>query len=77
MELIHRGTYASREQKLPILQTVSIKLDTLKWLLQIAWEMKVLKNTHYALIAPLLVTEGKIIGGWIKQLTENSRRANV
>lgn len=58
--------FASRQQKLPLLQNASIKMDVLKWLVQTAWELKAIDNKQYASLAPSLISSGKMIGGWIK-----------
>lgn len=65
-ELTITAGYLSREQKLPILQKISIKLDLLKILLRIAWETKCLNNNKYQILTSQLIEIGKMLGGWIK-----------
>jgi len=75
-EILLVAGFAGREQKLPLLQKASVKLDVLKWLLQTAWELKVVSNVQYGQLARSIVSAGKMIGGWIKSLMEENRRAN-
>ncbi|MEK7134943.1 MAG: four helix bundle protein [Patescibacteria group bacterium] len=50
-----------------------MKLDLLKFFLQISWEVKVLDNKKFILLSEKLNEIGKMIGGWLRQLTkENS-----
>jgi len=64
--------FTGSDQKRQLLKQASVKLDLLKWLLQTAWEMKVMSNGQYSQLAPLIVSAGKMIGGWIKDLEQRS-----
>ncbi len=66
IELTITAGYLPREQKLPVLQKISIKLDLLKILLRIAWETKNFNNNRYQLLTSQLIEIGKMLGGWIK-----------
>lgn len=66
IELTITAAYLTREQKLPILQRISIKLDLLKIMLRIAWETKCLNNNKYQLLTSQLIEIGRMLGGWIK-----------
>lgn len=59
--------YAVREQKPTIMAKASVKLDLLKFFLQVAWELKSLDNKQYAQIIGPIHEIGKMLGGWIKQ----------
>jgi len=60
--------YLNKEQKLPVLQKSSGKLDLLKFFLQMSWEMKILDNKKYILISGHLDEIGKMLGGWLRGL---------
>ena len=60
--------YANKAQKIPVVQKASSKLDTLKFFLQLSWEMKALDNKKFATLSAPLVETGKMLGGWLKQL---------
>jgi len=66
LELIITAGYLPREQKLPILQKTSVKVDLLKILLRISWETKCLDNNKYQSHTSQLLEIGKMLGGWIK-----------
>jgi len=68
IELIIKATYSDKVEKLVSLKNASVKLDLLKFFLQIAWEIKSLDNKKYILISEKLDEIGKMLGGWIKVL---------
>lgn len=72
IELILTAGFASKEHKSPVIQKASIKLDTLKYFIQLVWELKSLDNKQFAEISTPLVEAGKMLGGWQKQLTKQT-----
>jgi hypothetical protein len=71
-ELILTAGFAARANKLLIVQKASIKLDTLKYFLQMAWDLKILDNKKYIEISTPLVEAGKMLGGWQRQLIKET-----
>ena len=72
LELIITARYLPQNQKMPLLQKASLKLDLLKFFLQVSWEIKTLDTKKYILLSKMLEEIGKILGGWQKQATKNS-----
>jgi hypothetical protein len=72
IELILTAGFAAKNHKLAIVQKASIKLDAVKFFLQIAWELKALDNKKFAAISVPLVEIGKMLGGWQKQLLKET-----
>ena len=68
IELIIKASYSDKLEKLISLKNASVKLDLLKFFLQIAWEIKSLDNKKYIKIYEKLNEVGKMLGGWIKSL---------
>jgi hypothetical protein len=66
-ELILTASYTAKDQKGPVIQRASVRLDTLKFFLQIGWELKALDNKKFAELSQPLVEVGKMLGGWQKQ----------
>ena len=71
-ELILTASYTAKEQKWPIIQRASVRLDTLKFFLQIGWELKALDNKKFAELSQPLVEIGKMLGGWQKQAVKQT-----
>jgi len=75
IEVVEATLIASRlpkNQKLPSLEKASAKLDSAKFFLQIAWEIKALDNKKYVLISEQLNEVGRMLGGWLRQATSRS-----
>ncbi len=68
IELVLIATYASKEQKSILVQKASVKLDTLKYFLQITWELKAIDSKRFAALSAPISEAGKMLGGWRKQL---------
>lgn len=72
VELIFTATYLGKEQKLPFLQQAAAKLDLVKFFFQILWEIKALDNKKFITLSEKLNGIGKMLGGWIRQITPPS-----
>jgi len=68
IELIIKASYSDKLEKFISLKNASVKLDLLKFFLQITWEIKSLDNKKYILISEKMNEIGKMLGGWIKAL---------
>lgn len=66
------ASYLSREKKLPVVRHAAAKLDLLKFFLQVAWEIKTLDNKKYITLSERLDEIGKMLGGWLKQLSKEN-----
>jgi hypothetical protein len=72
VSLTFSALYSKSEQKFNMVSEAGIKLDLVKFLLRIAWEIKALDNKKYAAISEQLDEIGRMIGGWARQLKRNS-----
>jgi len=68
IELTLAATYSGREQKAAVVERASLKLDLLKYFVQIAWELKALDNQKFGALSQPLGEAGKMLGGWRKGL---------
>lgn len=67
-ELIIGGSYLDKLEKLIYLKRASVRLDLLKFFLQLAWEIESLNNKKYIALSEKLGDAGRMLGGWIKSL---------
>jgi len=72
IEYIVIASYLSRQKKLPYIKKGIIKLDVLKFFLQVAWEIKVLDNKKFIELSEKLLEIGRMLGGWNKQLNREN-----
>lgn len=68
LELLFIASYQGVPEKLPTLERSLAGLDTLKFLLRISWEIRMLDEKKYTLLSEGLQEAGKQIGGWKKGL---------
>lgn len=68
IENIIKAGYSDKAEKEIFLKRASIKLDLLKFFLQVAWETRALDNKKYINLSEKLLEVGKMLGGWIKSI---------
>ena len=76
LELIYKAYYANIENKSIVIIKAITKNDIIKYLLQIAFENKLIKEKQYLELSNKLQEVGKILGGWkkgIESKIKNSR----
>lgn len=66
LESITRASFAKLNFKSSDLQTASIKLDFLKILVRLSYELRVIDQKKYLTMEEKLIEIGKMLGGWIK-----------
>lgn len=67
-ELLFIASYQNEKDKLPTLEGAIKKIDTLKFFLRIAWEIKALDHKKYLAISEKVQEIGKMVGGWKRGL---------
>ncbi len=70
LELIYTAYYASLENKNSVIVKAISKNDIIKYLLQIAFENKLIKEKQYLQLSAKLQEVGKILGGWKGSIEE-------
>lgn len=68
LELLYVASYQSPAEKLPTLERALTGVDTLKFLLRVAWEVQALDNKKYISLSEKLAGVGREVGGWRKGL---------
>jgi hypothetical protein len=68
IEYIFLASYTHTSEKQILLNKGISKVDLIKLLLQLSWEIKALDNKKYAVLAEKFSEIGKMLGGWKKQL---------
>ncbi len=66
IEYCFLASYAPKEAKIPLLDRAISRVDLLKLLLQLAWEIRALDTNKYAHLSELLAEIGRMLGGWKK-----------
>lgn len=72
VEYVVVASYLPKQDKLPYLKKATLKLDVLKFFLQVAWEIKALDTKKYITLSDHVDEIGRMQGGWIKQLSQEN-----
>lgn len=75
LELLYLAYFTEKEKKGQKIVECVLILDTLKFLIQLAWEAKLISHKQYEEIALKLDEVGKMLGGWKRSL-ENPEKKN-
>ena len=75
LELSYVTYFTEKEKKVEKIAECVLMLDTLKFLVSVAWEAKLISNAHCEQVALKLEEIGKMLGGWKKSL-ENPEKKN-
>ena len=70
-ESLFSASFMQNVSKLSLVNQASIKLDSVKFLLRLAWEIKAIDDKKYILLSGQSQEIGKQLGGWLKQLKTN------
>ena len=65
---IRIATYARKDTKLAALATTALRIDGLKFFIQLAWEIKLVSHEQYSRLGKLVEEVGRMVGGWRKGL---------
>ena len=74
LELAHTAYFIDKQRKEAKIDDCIFETDTLKLLIHVAWEAKILSHKQYADLAANVVEIGKILGGWKKSLNSPEKK---
>ncbi len=75
LELSYITYFSDKEKKKEKISECILTLDTLKFLVSVSWEGKIIPNGKYEELAKKLDEAGKMFGGWKKNL-DNPQKKN-
>lgn len=67
-EILRRATYANEKIKIDLLQRAIENIDSIRFFVQLAWELSLLTNTRYGTLGEGVENIGRMVGGWRKGL---------
>ncbi len=74
LELSYIAYFTEKEKKLEKVAECILVLDTLKFLVSVAWEGKLIGNKQCEDVALKLEEAGKMFGGWKKNLSNPEKK---
>lgn len=77
LELAYVAYFSAKERKLEKISECVLILDTLKFLISVAWEGKLISHKQYEEVALKLDEVGKMFGGWMKSLENQEKKTRA
>lgn len=74
LEISYAAYFAEKDKKAEKISECIFVLDTLKFLLSIAWEAKTISNKQYEELSLKLEESGKMLGGWKKSFANPEKK---
>ncbi len=71
LELLVIASYL-KNRRISYIQKAIIKLDLLKFFLQLTWEIKILDDKKFIALSEKLNEIGRMLGGWNKRLIKET-----
>ena len=68
LELFFLASYSSKDNKLQLLNRANTKVDFLKTLIRLLYDLKIINQIKYIELEKQLQEIGKMLGGWLKFL---------
>ncbi len=72
IEYCFLASYSTSVEKIVLVDRAISRVDLIKLLLQLAWEIKALDTKKYTHISEMLNEIGKMLGGWKRQLVNKT-----
>ena len=64
LDSLRKAAYAPVNEKLGALENVSRMVDAVRFFTQIAWESKLMAQSHFISLAKDIEEIGRMVGGW-------------
>jgi len=74
LDLAYITYFSAKEKKIEKISECVLVLDTLKFLISVAWEGKLISNNQYEEVAIKLNEVGKMFGGWKNSLNNPEKK---
>ncbi|MBI5140442.1 MAG: four helix bundle protein [Candidatus Vogelbacteria bacterium] len=72
LETIFIAKYLDKTKKIPFVEKAIGKLDLLKFILQVSWQINILESKQYIALSIPLNETGRMLGGWKNKLLKET-----
>ena len=74
LEIAYIAYFTAKENKMEKISECILTLDTLKFIISVAWEGKLISNKNYEEVSVKLDEIGKMLGGWKNSLNNLEKK---
>jgi hypothetical protein len=71
-ESLFAAGFLTGQRKVSAIERSSLKIDSIKFLLQLSWESKIINDKKYIILSSHAEIIGKQVGGWLKKLHQQN-----
>lgn len=71
IQLVSQASFAGQTEKVKYLNEASAKVDLLKLLFRLCYELRIIDQKKYFVVEEKLIEMGKMIGGWLKNTSRS------
>jgi len=68
LDLLRKAAYVQRDQKIKLLESALDKIDSLRFFIQLSWELQAISNKQFNNLGGTIEEIGKMLGGWKKSI---------
>jgi len=68
LDVLQRASFSPIESKISLLSDSLVKIDSLRFFIQLCWELKLIPSKQFTTLGKDVESIGKMIGGWRKGL---------
>ena len=74
---LRRASFSEPKHKLPMLEISVVKIDDIKFFIQLLWENHLISNEQFIFFGNELEMIGKNVGGWRKEIKKKTSTISV
>jgi len=68
LDALRKAVYATPSEKIASLDEAICRVDSVRFFLQIAWEVKLIADSHFIALGKDIEEIGRMVGGWRRGL---------
>jgi hypothetical protein len=74
---LRRASFSEPRQKIPLLEMAVVKIDDIRFFIQLLWENRLVSNEQYISLNLNLETIGNNVGGWRKETIKKTSPTKI
>lgn len=75
LDILQKTSFSPIDLKIPLLNQAQGKIDSLRFFIQLCWEIKLISSKQFTNIGQKVEQIGKMTGGWRKDLIKTSDKS--
>lgn len=72
LDIIQKASFSPIDSKISFLDQALPIIDSIRFFIQLSWEMKLIPNKRFTIIGEEIETIGRMVGGWRKGLLKKT-----